>query len=67
LAGVLAGVLASLAVSGYLRSLLFGIRAADPLVIGLATLIFLIAACIAGGLPARRAATADPSVVLRCD
>jgi predicted permease len=67
LAGVLAGVLASLAISGYLRSLLFGIRAADPLVIGLATLIFLIAACIAGGLPARRAATADPSAVLRCD
>jgi predicted permease len=67
LAGVLAGVLASLAVSGYLRSLLFGIRAADPLIIGLATLIFLIAACVAGGLPARRAATTDPSVILRCD
>jgi len=65
--GLLAGVAASLAVSGYLRSLLFGIRAADPLVIGLATLVFLIAACIAGGLPARRAATADPSVILRCD
>ena len=47
------------------RSLLFGIRPADPLVIVTAAAVFLVAAFIAGGLPASRAAAIDPMVALR--
>ena len=47
------------------RSLLFGIEPADPLVIGSAIAVFVGAAIVAGGLPARRAATIDPMVALR--
>jgi predicted permease len=65
--GLLAGLASSLAVSGVLRSLMFGLRSADPLVVGSATAVFLIASLVAAGLPARRAATSDPSVVLRCN
>ena len=65
--GLLAGLASSLAVSGVLRSLMFGLRSADPFVVGSATAVFLIASLVAAGLPARRAATSDPSVVLRCN
>src|SRR3982750_2232974 len=54
-AGLAVGLVSSLATMQVFQSLLFGIRPADPLVMATAG-IFLIAACIAGGLPARRAA-----------
>jgi predicted permease len=63
--GLLAGLLGSFAVMTLVRSLLFGIRPVDPLVIATAAAIFLAAALIAGGLPARRAATIDPMIALR--
>jgi predicted permease len=63
--GLVAGLAASLAVIAVLQSLLFGIRPVDPLVMGTAAVVFLAAATIAGGLPARRAAAVDPTVVLR--
>ncbi len=66
-AGLVTGVAASVALSAFLRSLLFGVSMIDPLVIGTATLVFLSAASIAAGLPARRAASADPLAALRCD
>jgi putative ABC transport system permease protein len=49
----------------FARSLLFGIQPVAPLVIGTAMTIFLAAALIAGGLPARRAASIDPVIALR--
>ncbi len=64
-AGLTVGLASSLATMQIFRSLLFGIRPADPLVIATAAGIFLLAACIAGGLPARRAASVDPLVALR--
>jgi putative ABC transport system permease protein len=46
---------------------LFGVRPADPLVIGTATAVFLAVAVIAAGIPARRAALMDPLLALRND
>ena len=66
-AGLTVGLASSLATMQIFRSLLFGIRPADPLVMATAAGIFLLAACIAGGLPARRAASVDPLVALRHD
>ena len=66
MAGGLAGGLAgSLVLMQLARSLLFGIQPADPQVIGTGVAIFLGAAAIAGGLPARRAAAIDPVAALR--
>ncbi len=65
--GLLAGLAGSLAVMTLLRSLLFGIRPVDPAVLGTAAAVFLIAAFVAGGLPAMRATTVDPMIALRRD
>jgi ABC-type antimicrobial peptide transport system permease subunit len=48
-----------------LRSLLFEIRVADPLVMATAVALFLMTGLLAAGLPARRAATVDPMLALR--
>jgi predicted permease len=64
-AGLAAGMAGTLAVMRLTQSVLFGIEPADPLVIGTAMAIFLVAAAIAGGLPAHRAAAADPVAALR--
>ena len=63
--GLAAGLACSLALLTTVRSLLFGIRTADPVVIATAAAVFLAAALIAGGLPASRAASVDPMVALR--
>jgi predicted permease len=63
--GLLAGLAGSLGLMTFLQSLLFGIKAADPLVIATAMSVFLFAAFAAGALPASRAAGVDPMVALR--
>jgi predicted permease len=63
--GLVVGLFASLALMTFVRSLLFGIRPLDPLVMTTAAAVFLAAAFIAGGLPASRAASIDPLVALR--
>jgi predicted permease len=63
--GLIAGLAGSVAVMKLVESLLFGVKAADPLVIATAAAVFLVAAAIAGGLPAMRAASVNPVVALR--
>ena len=64
-AGLISGTAGALVLMRISASLLFGVRPADPLVIGASMALFLAAAAIAGGLPARRAAAIDPVAALR--
>jgi predicted permease len=63
--GLIIGLAASLSLMTFVRSMLFGIRPLDPLVMTTAAAVFLAAAFIAGGLPASRAARIDPMIALR--
>jgi predicted permease len=63
--GLIIGLAAALGLLTLLRSLLFGTRSADPVVIGTAITLFLLTALLAAGMPARRASTVDPIAALR--
>ncbi len=63
--GIVIGLGAALATSRWAESLLFGLGPNDMLTIGLAPLVLLAVAALAGYLPARRAARVDPLVALR--
>jgi putative ABC transport system permease protein len=65
LIGITLGLLAALAVTRLMKSLLFGVSATDPLTfVGVAGLL-LIVTLLACWLPARRATQVDPLVALR--
>jgi predicted permease len=49
------------------RSELFGVSVADPVVYGAGILIICLVAAVAGFIPARRAATVDPARALRTE
>jgi len=49
------------------RSQLFGVSVADPVVYGAGILIICVVAALAGSIPARRAATVDPARALRTE
>jgi len=65
--GAVIGLGAALAATRWLKSLLFDLQPHDPLTIGLAVLLLLAVAAVAGYLPARRASRVDPMVALRHD
>src|SRR5262249_29687386 len=65
LIGAALGIPAALAAARLVASQLFGISAADPGAICLATLALLAVTAVAGYLPARRATRVDPLVALR--
>jgi predicted permease len=65
--GVAVGIPLALASSPVLHSFLFGLKSTDPLsLIGVVLLLGIVAG-LAGFIPARRAATVDPMVALRCE
>ncbi len=65
LLGVTLGVLGAAGLTQWMRGLLFGIDATDPLTFGLTAVLLAGVALLACWLPARRAATVDPLVALR--
>jgi len=65
LIGVTVGLAGSLALTGTLESLLFGVTPTDPLTFAAVILLLVAAALLACYIPARRAARVDPMVALR--
>jgi len=65
LCGVAIGLVATLALSRVLRSMLFGIGPTDPITLVAAVVTITAAALIACYLPARRAVRIDPMLALR--
>lgn len=63
--GALIGSAASLGASRLLQSLLYGVRAGDPLTLMFVALLVLFVGLLACFLPARRATNVDPLVALR--
>jgi putative ABC transport system permease protein len=65
--GSIVGIGASLALGRFAQTLLFHVRATDLWSMAIAGAIMLAVAACAGLVPARRAASVDPVVALRCD
>ena len=64
-AGVLAGIVISLALSQLVRSQLYGVQPSDPLTMAAVLVLMTAIAAAAAYLPARRAARVDPVTALR--
>ena len=67
IAGALGGLLGALAVTRFLRAMLFGVTPLDPAAYVGAGALLLAAAALACYLPARRAARLDPVRALRAE
>jgi putative ABC transport system permease protein len=65
--GIAFGLGCAVAAARLIRSLLFGVRPADPLTLGTVALMLLVVAALATYLPARRALRVDPVAALRAE
>ena len=63
--GATVGAAASMGLTRYIQSMLFGVEPIDPATIGGAVVLMLLVALIAGWIPARRASRLEPMVALR--
>ncbi|WP_051669398.1 ABC transporter permease [Bryobacter aggregatus] len=63
--GLIVGVLGSLALSRYVKTLLFNVTPDDPQTYALTALLLAVVAALAAFIPARRAARLDPMSALR--
>ena len=66
-AGLVAGVIGSVAVSRWVGSLLFEMSARDPWTIAAAAITVAAVALLASYIPARRATRVDPLIALRSE
>lgn len=64
-AGLVISVPLALVTSKFVQSFLFGMQHNDPLAFGAAGTVLVVAALVAGCVPARRAACVDPATALR--
>jgi putative ABC transport system permease protein len=67
LAGTVLGVLASVALTRFLASMLFEVKPTDPLTFALVVALLVCVAVSACWIPARRAMSMDPVIALRCE
>jgi predicted permease len=65
LIGIGLGILLAIGLSRYLASQLYGVTPTDLLTLVLAALTMMCVSLVSGFLPARRAATVDPTIALR--
>ncbi len=65
--GICVGLLCSVAAASLMGSLLFGVRAWDVTTLAAVAVVLACSALLASYIPARRAATVDPMVALRCE
>jgi putative ABC transport system permease protein len=63
--GVAIGLVASLALTRTMKSLLFGVSATDPLTFAAIALLLITVALLACFVPAQRAARLNPFIALR--
>ena len=63
--GLVLGLGVSYALTGLVRSLLFGVEPTDPFTLASGAVVIVVAALAASYLPARRAATVEPVTALR--
>jgi ABC-type antimicrobial peptide transport system permease subunit len=66
-AGVVLGLVGSLALTRMMGAILFGVSARDPVTFAGAPLLLVAVAALATWLPARRAARVDPIEALRAE
>jgi len=66
-AGIALGLAASMGVTRYMESLLFGVKASDPSTFGAVTALLVGVAFVACAIPALRATRIDPAVALRTE
>jgi putative ABC transport system permease protein len=67
LVGIVVGLAGAFVVTRYLESLLFEVKATDPLTFGVTALVLAMVALLACYLPARRATKVDPLIALRSE
>jgi putative ABC transport system permease protein len=65
LTGIVAGIVGAAGLTRLLSSMLFGVKALDPVTFMLAAMLFLMVALAASYIPARRAAAVEPMAALR--